>query len=125
MIHRTKLLALLAYSIVFLAVVNFIAIRGDMYYLFWYFDMPMHFLGGLSAMYLICYVFYTKVQLYTKLPIFYLLLGVLVIGLGWEVFEYIFLNLYAGQPFSFSDSLSDIFFDLAGGSLGILYISRK
>lgn len=125
MISRLKLLSLLAYSIVFLAIVNFLAIRGDAYYIFWYFDMPMHFLGGMTSLYLIFYVFYNKITPLAKLPVMYLLFGVLIIGLGWEIFEYIFLNWYAGQPFNLQDSSSDIFFDLAGGVFGILYIMRK
>lgn len=122
---RKNILSLLASSIIFLCVVNFLAMKGLWYYLFWYFDMPMHFLGGVVVLFLLIYVFYDKIKTQTNLPVISLLIGVLVIGIGWEVFEYILLNLYAGQPFSLLDSLSDLFFDTAGGIFGILYINRK
>lgn len=122
---RKDILSSLAFTVVFVSIVNFLAIKGLWYYLFWYFDMPMHFLGGVVVMYLLVYLFYNRISIQKSSNLFYLLAGVLIVGLGWEVFEYFLLNLYAGQPFNIIDSTSDIFFDLAGGILGLLYIRNK
>ena len=122
---RKNILSLLASSMIFLCIVNFVAIKGLWYYLFWYFDMPMHFMGGFVVLFLLAYVFYDKIFALDNLSVLILIIGVLIVGIGWEIFEYILLNLYAGQPFSILDSLSDLFFDTAGGALGILYINRK
>lgn len=122
---RKDILASLAFTVVFVSIVNFLAIKGLWYYLFWYFDMPMHFLGGVVVMYLLIYIFYSRISVQKSSNLFYLLAGVLIVGLGWEVFEYFLLNVYAGQPFNIIDSTSDIFFDLAGGIWGLLYIRKK
>jgi hypothetical protein len=122
---RKDILVSLAFTVVFVCIINFLAIKGLWYYLFWYFDMPMHFLGGVVVMYLLVYLFYNRISIKKSSNLFYLLVGVLIVGLGWEVFEYFLLNLYAGQPFNIIDSTSDIFFDLAGGILGLLYIRNK
>lgn len=122
---RKQILSLLASSIIFLCIINLVAMKGLWYYLFWYFDMPMHFLGGMAVLFLLVYVFYNQISTQRNLPIIKLLIGVLIIGIGWEVFEYVFLNWYAGQPFIILDVVSDLFFDTAGGILGLLYINKK
>lgn len=87
--------------------------------------MPMHFLGGLAALFLTLYVFYGHISRKSYFPIGSLLLGVLAVGIAWELFEYVMLNVVAQQPFNITDTLSDICFDLAGGVVGLLIIRRK
>ena len=124
MIDRKKILSLLAILFCFLCMVNLVAIKGLWYYIFWYFDMPMHFLGGVAILFLVAYVLYKPLQ-DSKYPILFCLLFTLAIGIGWEVFEYIFNNLIAGMTFSPMDTTSDIFFDMSGVLLGILIVYRN
>ena len=101
------------------------------YYTIWYFDMPMHFLGGLwLSLFFIWffsltdfprYVFYNHpdLKLFLQTIVFVLIVGVL-----WEFFEF-FTNNYIGRDqFNIMDTSSDIFFDLAGGNLGFYYFLK-
>ena len=49
----------------------------------------------------------------------------LIVGVGWEVFEILVNDVLTQNPLDFLDITSDIFFDLAGGILAILYFFRK
>ncbi len=88
----------------------------------WWFDMPMHFLGGLFVGLLV--LFYTKRSINDAVfmqgrDIALTLFLVLIVAFGWEVLEYILFRL-GGDNFSFLDATSDLAFGLAGGSLATL-----
>ena len=55
----------------------------------------------------------------------FLLLGVVIIGIGWEVFEYIFNNLIGGLTFNLLDTVSDISFDIVGALVGIFLVKNR
>ncbi len=122
---RKNILSLLASSAIFLCIVNFLAIKGLWYYLFWYFDMPMHFIGGMTVLFILAYVFYNKINNQKTLPVWQLLVSVFIIGFAWEVYEQIVAILISHNPQVYADSASDLFFDLAGGIFGLLYIIKK
>ncbi len=122
MIPRKQILSILATLIIFVAIINFIAMKAMWYYIFWYFDMPMHFLGGVVVMLLVGYIFYRAISRYSMLPVSAIMLAVLIIGVGWEVFEYLVNNVYAGQVWNKLDTVSDICFDMAGGIMGLFII---
>lgn len=122
---RKNILSLLASSAIFLCIVNFVAIKGLWYYLFWYFDMPMHFIGGMTVLFLIVYVFYNQISKKSSIPVYQLLLTVFIIGFAWEVYEQIVSMYISHNPQIYFDSLSDLCFDLAGGIFGLLYIRQK
>lgn len=124
MIERKKVLRTLAFLIVFLAIINLLAVDFGWYYIYYWFDMPMHFLGGLSAMFLVTYLFYSNANTY-KNKFFLLLIATLFIGIAWEMYEYLVTNLWAGFSFNMTDTLSDIFFDTLGGLFGILMINKN
>jgi hypothetical protein len=83
----------------------------------------MHFLGGFWIGLLYFYIFPAENKSFYL--IFKILLFTLFIGIGWEVFEILFNNVIAVNPFDFSDTLSDIFFDLAGGGVSIFYFFKR
>ncbi len=122
---KRNILSLLASSAIFLCIVNFIAIRGLWYYLFWYFDMPMHFLGGMTALLVLVYIFYNKISSLKTFPVWQLLVAVFIIGFAWELYEQMIAVLISHNPQIYLDSASDLFFDLAGGIAGLLYITKK
>jgi hypothetical protein len=122
--ERQNLLKRLAYLILFIFVINFLANTFHWYFSIWYFDMPMHFLGGLLVGFLVLYLFFPRISL-SPSAIVKILLLVLVVGIGWEVFEVLVDNFIAQNPFNALDTFSDLFFDLSGGAFALLYFSKK
>ncbi len=116
---RKKLSKSLFYLMFFIFIVNSLAVKFYWYSSVWYFDMPMHFLGGLWVGLALVYIFSPKQKNFTAF--LKILALVLFIGVGWEVFEFIFNNVIAQNSFNVLDTVSDIFFDCAGGTLAVLY----
>ncbi|MEK9182686.1 MAG: hypothetical protein AAB809_01255 [Patescibacteria group bacterium] len=116
---RKKLFKHLAYLIFFIFLVNFSANKFYWYYSIWYFDIVMHFLGGVWVG-LACIYFFALDTISFRL-IFKILLFVLLIGVSWEIFEFFVNKINVQNPFNVLDTLSDIFLDLAGGLLGVFY----
>ncbi len=118
-----KSIKILAILIVFIFVANFLANKFYWYYSVWYFDMIMHTFGGMWLGFAAQYLY--KVRDLSTHTILKVLLGVLFVGVGWEVFEIIFNNIIAGSAFNTLDTCSDVFFDLTGGCLALLYVYRR
>jgi len=85
--------------------------------------MPMHFWGGFWLGLAYFYVFPSKI--FNLRSIVLLLLFVLCIGIGWEVFEIAVNDILTRNPFDYLDTFSDIFFDLAGGAGSVLYFFKR
>jgi hypothetical protein len=126
MIQVKKISIRLVFLIFFILIITLGAMKFYWYQAIWWFDMPMHFLGGVVIVFLLAYFFRSYLSM-KEVPqiINFLLLGVVIIGVGWEVFEYIFYNIIAGKIFIISDSLSDIFFATAGAITGIFLVKNK
>lgn len=116
--------------VVFIAIVNIIAIQ---YYWYWrmrWFDMPMHFLGGMwLAGMLLWFRFFSHPALeaptrFSRI-LFWGLLGSGVLGLGWEVYESSVSLVTIGRINAIPDTLSDLCFDMAGGFLGSVIVWLK
>ena len=114
-----------AYSIILLSLVNFIALKFHWYFSIWYFDMPMHFLGGFCVGLVLMWLLFNENPDFTLKFILKISLGVLFIGGSWEIFEILFNNIIAQNRFNVLDTTSDIFFDLSGGLCAILYLWKK
>lgn len=101
-----------------------ISFKLHLYDLIWYFDMPMHFAGGLFIGLLGFYLYLKnkdgKVENLTRM-IYFVIIFALVIAFGWEVFEYVVAVTTRGSMLHLLDSFSDICFDLAGSSVAIIY----
>lgn len=120
---RKKFLIFIAVLVLTILFVNSVAIKLHWYYSIWWFDMLMHFLGGFWLGLLLLYGFFPNAISFKLL--LKLFLGVLIVGLGWEVFEIIVKNILFKEMFYLLDTLSDLFFDLAGGSFALIYFSKK
>lgn len=119
---RKTLFKRLAHLIFLIFILNFLANKFYWYVSIWYFDMIMHFLGGLwLGLFFIYILFLEKFNIKRILGVIAL---VFLIGVCWEIFELYFINHLAQNPFNLIDTTSDIFFDLAGGLVAILFISR-
>ena len=120
---RKKLGIRLIWIILAILIMNYASLQFYWYSSVWWLDMPMHFLGGIWAALAIFWIFSPK-SLNTK-HILAVMLGVLCIGLAWEIFEIVVNDAILKNPFNSLDTLSDIFFDLAGALLGIFYLLGK
>jgi|SRR3989344_38873 len=120
---RKKLIKRLLILIFFIFVVNFFANKFYLYSSIWYFDMIMHFLGGFWVG-LACLYFFVPKILSLK-SILTILLFVLFIGVGWEIFEALVDRVITQNLLNILDLSSDIFFDLSGGALAILYFFKR
>jgi hypothetical protein len=85
--------------------------------------MLMHFLGGVWLSLLSIYFF--SINRGSFKSVLKILLIVLLIGIGWEVFEILIDKLITLDSFNFLDTLSDICFDFSGGAFGILYFLKR
>jgi len=125
--ERKKLFKISAYLVIFIFIINYIATKLYWYYSIWWFDMPMHFLGGLFiGLGCIWFLFHKELplELSWKL-VLKVFLSVLLIGVLWELFEIVFYQIIAQSPFHALDTIHDIFFDLAGGVFAIIFFFKK
>ena len=89
--------------------------------------MLTHFLGGICVGIAMLWFLSRKtlpLELNLKL-VYQIVLGVLVVGVLWELYEIVVYNIIAQNPFIALDTFSDIFFDLAGGTFAVLYLFKK
>ena len=119
---RKKLLAHIIALMLFLFLMDKGANKFYWYNLIWYFDMIMHFLSGIWVGLFFLYVFNTDhFDLRSFLKIVCM---VLLIGVAWEIFEFIVNNVIGRVPFDPIDTLSDIFWDILGGSVAVFYLFK-
>lgn len=122
---RKRLLKHLAYLMFFIFILNSIGLKFYLYYLVWYFDIILHTLGGAWVGLFFFYVFSRNTEVPSGLKSFFkVILGVIVVGLLWEVYEYIVLNYMGGTPWDMVDSSHDIIFDTLGGFLAYFYVKK-
>lgn len=116
-----------AYLIVFIFLLNFLANKFHWYSLIWWFDIFMHFMGGVWLGLVFVWFLYKRGQ--SVALNFHLILKavawILLVGIGWEVFEFYFINHLAQNGFDRFDTVSDLLLDLSGGVCAILYLWKK
>lgn len=117
---------------------NFLAFNYYWYWRIWWFDLLMHFLGGMAVAVLITSLYYLIVPRGRLSQLRFLglvILGTLVVGILWEVFEFgvdaywsAHVNIKSLQILQAGsrDTLSDLLFDLFGAliwSFGAYYFN--
>jgi hypothetical protein len=99
-------------------ILNTLGVWLSLYSLLWWYDIPMHFLGGLFTTLLII-SFLLRFKKLINLPNYKFAIIVLVLififGLVWEVYEFTVITMIFKKENIPMDSLSDLFFDIAGG----------
>jgi hypothetical protein len=93
------------------------AMHEKLYFFYPYFDVPVHFLGGISAalLFLFIYLIITKArssEWNEREVALTIIFGTLAIGIGWEIFEYL-----AGLTTELNyarDTLLDLTMDVMG-----------
>lgn len=116
-----------AYLVIFIFLANFLANRFHLYYSIWWFDVFMHFTGGVWLGLVFVWFLNKRGQ---PLDLNFSLIikasaWILLVGVGWEVFEYYFINYVAQNGFDRFDTISDLLLDLSGGLCAILYLWKK
>jgi len=114
MAHQRILFALLI-SAALLATLTSLAVTHFLYWRIWWFDMPMHALGGLCAALLAAWLVAYRGS---KISLPLCLLFALLTGIAWELFEYSegITNAY---HFSYpTDTFKDVSLGLIGGFVG-------
>lgn len=106
-----------------IAVFHWFATINHIYYLVPWIDMVMHTLGGLLISFFVISLLFVRelfgfAHKHHGMVILTTLSMVLLVGLGWELFE-VFFDLTAITRIDMIDTLSDLFFDLIGGSFGL------
>lgn len=85
--------------------------------------MLMHFLGGSLAGFFVLHIFKSGLNRSFWFSLFVVVAGSASIGIFWEFFEFFLGNIFPGnlyfgfEQLGVTDTLSDLFFDLAGGSI--------
>lgn len=106
---------------------NTLGVYLALYWIIWWYDIPMHFFGGLFTGLLVVYILlsYKKtayIQTF-KIILFSLLLTFLITIL-WEFYEYFIKTILAGEKFDLIDSSSDILFGMIGALQAIFIYKR-
>jgi hypothetical protein len=93
----------------------------------WYFDIPMHIMGGMFLGLLFGALFFKKLLfLDTRDSLVIILLCVFIVGLGWEFFEYGVQYFLKGglQLARIPDSIKDMFMDILGGGFSSIFVLK-
>ncbi len=122
----------LVYLLISIFIVHTLATYLSWYWKIPWLDMPMHFAGGFWVGGTFVWIFaYGKGILQSSLKkekllnIVAILLGVLVVGLLWEIFGYTIDYFTGREGYDIIDTGSDLFFDLFGGFVAGLYFLKK
>jgi hypothetical protein len=87
--------------------------------------MPMHFLGGyFLGLLMLLVIAYTDKQSSNREKIIITLLGVFVVGVMWEGYEYAIQILTGSNLANPLDSTADLFFDMAGGIFSLILLRK-
>ncbi len=135
-IWRQPVLYFLVVLITVIAVLNYYAFQNFWYWRIVWFDLVMHFLGGLfvSVSIIWLYLAWNRLSLQEagfRRILFIGLAGALVVGGAWELFEFgvdyywqvpIHLKTFTDLQESHLDTLSDLAFDVIGAIFGSLLL---
>lgn len=120
------LLSISAVLAIVLAVLHFVALEFFLYWKFPWLDIFVHSLGGLLiALFAIWFYlrFATHEMPFSRREIAVVAMSAIIIaGISWELFE-----LWAGLPREenfVSDTIVDLFMDLFGAFLGVIYVEQ-
>lgn len=107
---------------ILIAGLNLLALRYFLYWRVWWYDIPMHFIGGLIVASIALWFVAYEVPIGIRPKVNRLLVSVLVtlvIGIVWEVFEYM-VGITMGETGYWQDTLHDVGVDVAGGFVAYL-----
>jgi hypothetical protein len=104
-----------------IAVLHASALAYDLYWRYVWLDVPMHLLGGMWAVLSVAW-FGQVFGWFNTIPLTVAVCALLVIALGWEVFEYV-VGVPREANFVF-DTVVDLVMDAVGGVIGFSLARR-
>lgn len=114
--------------IILICFLHIIGIKFHLYWEFWWFDIVQHFLGGvwvaLTSLWFVYFSGIIKRPFRPKEAVVLAFISILVIGTGWEVFEYIF-GIAVIQENYCIDTTMDFIMDFLGAGASTYYIIKK
>jgi uncharacterized BrkB/YihY/UPF0761 family membrane protein len=127
-LSRKSISILLLLLILIISVLHYIASALDLYFTIWWYDIPMHILGGMFSAILSLWVYFFssffKNQKWDKKTILrVILIGTAFVGVSWEIYEFVLgltANAFGSYPF---DTIKDILDDFIGAL--VVYFSMK
>jgi len=116
--HRTTYLFFVL-SLVTLALLQLLSVKLFLYWVYPALDIPMHVLGGVTVAlgFLALAPRFARESLWRGLSA--TLLVVLVVGVGWEAYEYATGTIFDSHA-PIADTILDVVMDLVGGALGFV-----
>jgi hypothetical protein len=115
--------------ILFIGIANGFAEYYHLYFFIWWFDIPMHIVGGVwVALTILLYYYALPKEEHQSTPRFAFLLalcGTLVVALGWEIFEFGVDRANHVMRFNELDTIKDIADGLLGATLGTTFFVWK
>ncbi|OGI61737.1 hypothetical protein A2645_01225 [Candidatus Nomurabacteria bacterium RIFCSPHIGHO2_01_FULL_39_9] len=117
----SKLIVWLIWSVFFINLAAF--------YFSWYWTMPwfdnfMHFLGGFWIVLTLSWLREKYLFKYFNNTAIFILSGLVIVGLSWEVFEFL-IGATSDWLANLPDTVSDLIFDMLGGLAAYLYLFRS
>mgnify|MGYP001562310554 FL=1 len=121
-------------SLISILGLHLLGIVYDLYHVIWWYDIPMHILGGAWVALFFFHFFYQTWHVVDLRKILFTLiitLGfVVLVGVLWEFYEYLsdvyLLKIhplgYAPNPLTLPDTLKDLLDDLIGGAVASLIL---
>lgn len=106
-----------------LVLVGIVDVYADINYWYWQYrwlDTPVHFAGGVWVA--LAAVWLSRVVHKPLRSLLGVVAVVLVVGVGWEVYEYFFTASYSN--YYIFDTSKDLLMDILGGLLGYLWAQR-
>lgn len=105
-------------------ILNEIAAVNHLYWVYWWYDIMMHFLGGFLIGGLSAWGArrFDETMTFSRVVVV-VLVAVALVGVGWEVFEYL-TGQYAGQPGIVADTILDLVMDVLGALFAVVLFRR-
>lgn len=125
--QNRSLATLIAWLAVLLALLHLAAIRFNLYYSIIWFDVVVHFVGGvfagLWALQIFLYRNIGDTMAPSRTKIFLTaILGSLLLGLFWEIFEWSTGLIFTAKSTYAFDTVLDFVADVAGGIAAAVYM---
>lgn len=124
---KAKSLSLTLSSFATIVFFYVLALYKDLFFYYWWFDIPMHFLGGFIAGLVSVYYFFIHNQsrVPTERKIFFTaIISAIIIGVVWEIFEYVTKLSFTIGDYRL-DIIKDLFVDVYGAIVAYVYYSRQ
>jgi hypothetical protein len=114
--HRERILFALFVALLVLTAFHFVGIANHFFWVFWWYDLVAHFLGGIVIGLGSAWLLFLRGRGHSMA---FSLATIVLVGILWEGFEAYFKLTFF--PFDFLDTVSDLSFDTLGGVVGVYF----